>query len=87
VSTQFTRKINAAHPGAEIAYSFTVMWSGWECDDEAAVIRQGGDAFLVTTDHGSLIRVDAEWLTAKISEYRSAISDTEKALAMLADNA
>lgn len=60
-----------------------VLWSGWECDSQAWVIERDGQRVLVTTDHGAQVQGNEEMLRGKLVEYRQAIEDTERLLAIL----
>ncbi len=58
-----------------------VLFSGWECDGTAWVIDKAGQRVLVTTNHGSKVEGNVEFLQSKLAEYREAIESTLRALA------
>lgn len=57
-----------------------VLWSGWECDNHAWLVRDNGAARLVTTDHGSARFSDRAFLEGKLAEYQDAIAKTQALL-------
>lgn len=60
-----------------------VLWSGWECDNHAWLVRDEGVARLVTTDHGSAQFSDRAFLEERIASYQEAIAKTQRMLALL----
>lgn len=57
-----------------------VLWSGWECDSHAWLVRDEGVARLVTTDHGTAQFSDRSFLEARLKEYQDAIEQTQAML-------
>lgn len=60
-----------------------VLWSGWECDSTAWVVEHEGKNKFVTTNHGQPSFVDVSFLKGKIDEYRKAIEQSEKLIALV----
>lgn len=66
-------------------FHFKVMFSGWECDDDAWVVElKDGSRALVTTSHCSAYVAKPAEFAEKLEEYAKVVSDTQKALEMLA---
>jgi hypothetical protein len=80
---QFLRKVDDAHPGAEVRHVVPILWQGWDLDDWAAVLTQGGSPFAVTTDHGRIVRMTVEQLAQRLAAYAVASRRTERAITML----
>jgi len=66
-----------------IIHEFKVYYHGWECDPWGWVVEQGGERFVVMTDHGDFYRADKNHLDDRILDYMIAIEETEKAIALL----
>ena len=60
-----------------------VLWSGWESDNTAWVVNDGGTNKLVTSNHGSLNFDQAKFLEEKIAEYEETIRQSRELLALL----
>ena len=57
-----------------------VLYSGWECDGEAWLIKDGDTYKVATTNHGSHYFEDKDFLEAKIAEYTEALRNTKEFL-------
>lgn len=65
-------------------FHFKVMYSGWECDDDAWVVElKDGSRALVTTTHCSTYVAETGEFEEKLEKYAKVVSDTQKALAMV----
>ena len=79
------RAIRQKIPGVRaILHAFPVMHRDWEMDSEAWVVEmEDGSRRIVSTNHCALCLADVDEFTAKLAEYRTAIAETEKALALV----
>lgn len=70
---------------AEVLHTFPVLFKGWECDGDAAIVRMkdDGSVRLLMTNHGRSYLASPTELMDKIKEYQMAIQDTNKALSLL----
>lgn len=70
--------------GVELVQEFSILYSGWECDDKAWLIKDSGDNyFCFGTNHGSLCQLDKKELMEKIEEYEKVLRDTRHVWRML----
>lgn len=69
----------------EVVKKIGVLWSGWECDQYAYLVKTEDGLKLVTSDHGQMIFSETDFLKDKLAEYKEALSETEGMLKMLKD--
>ncbi len=75
---------NALKKFGEIIFKFDVLYSGWECDAEGYVVRTPlGVNKLILSNHGRWYEAEPDELSEFIKTYEDAISDSQKALALL----
>lgn len=68
-------------------YTFTVLYEGWEMDNEAWVVEdQAGNRWIETTSHGSKYVATVEEFRQKAKEYKTVLDQTEKALELVSGN-
>ena len=60
-----------------------VLWAGWECDALVWIVDDAGERKVVTSDHGNLQFVDADFLKERIRAYETALQETKALLAMV----
>lgn len=60
-----------------------VLWAGWECDDKAWLVNDGGQIKLVVSDHGQKYFEKKWYLEEKIKEYENAIAETKRLIEKL----
>ncbi len=81
---QFQAKIKATYPNDKVLTTLRVLWHEWESDGWAAVLEsQQGERFVVTTDHGGLVRSSSTLLMERIEEYEQVIQEARNALSLL----
>lgn len=59
---------------------FSILYAGWECDSEAALILVNDEKKIIGTNHGGIVELGAAFLESKIQEYEYALENTQKAL-------
>jgi len=81
---EFVEQITDHYHPQSVRY-YPVLWQEWELDGWVAVVRCGGDPFLVGTDHGTLIRISnpVEFMNAKLDDAAEAVKAAGDALADL----
>lgn len=67
----------------KIVCKFPIFHHNWECDGTGFVVEKDGKRNLVLTDHNKPYIASAEDLHIKISDYKYAIQETERALFLL----
>lgn len=72
----------------EIIYQFRLYYSGWDCDDKAWIVKNHntGKVRCIGTNHGARCDMSIAELGDFISDYKSAINDTKKAIHLLQGN-
>lgn len=78
-----TTKIERSYPGAVIEYTGVVLWSGWELDEEFAIVLHEGRRFAVHTDHGGIYEPPTEFFIDKQEEAIRACKGYSKAVSLL----
>lgn len=61
----------------------SVLWSGWESDQYAWLVKVNEEVRLVTSNHGCLKFTDKAFLEEKLAEYKQAMVETQDMLSML----
>ena len=64
----------------EIIKEFNVMWLGWECDTDCAIVKIGNEHKIVGTNHGGIQEFGVEFLKDKIAEYEEIALETKNAI-------
>lgn len=65
-------------------FRFPVLYEGWETDNSGWVAeRPDGSRCLIMTSHGAEYEADPKELEERITLYKQALEDSEKALQML----
>jgi len=75
--------ITVSHETYKVLHQFPVLYKGWESDNVAWIVQDEGKNALVMSNHGVNYFAKKEELFEKITEYKEALSDSEKAYIML----
>ena len=75
--------IAQAYPSAQVVSAFPVLWFGWETDNWAAIVEDRKRTWALTTDHGSLVEVDDDFLDDRLNAYSAALEKTVQAKKLL----
>ena len=67
----------------KIISRFPVLHHNWECDGFGYIVEKEGKRNVILSDHGKSYIASVEELQIKISDYRSAIQETERAIFLL----
>jgi len=67
----------------KIVSKFRILNHEWEMDGYGYIVNSGIDCQPVVTDHGKPVIVDKNYLETKISEYKEAIQETQRALFLI----
>ena len=62
---------------------FPILHHEWECDGYGYIVEKENKRNLILTDHNKPHIASIEELRLKISDYRSAIQETERAIFLL----
>ena len=65
-----------------ILKKFKILYYNWEMDDSGYVVSNGARNIMVTTNHGRLTEMSADYLRYKIKEYEDVIKETKDAIEM-----
>lgn len=68
----------------KIVLKFKILHHGWEGDGSGFITEKNNKKNLVLTNHSNPYAADISQLNLKISEYKTIIQETEKAIALLA---
>ena len=68
----------------KIVSKFKILHQGWEGDGFGFITEKKNKKTLVLTNHSNPYAADVSELNLKISEYKTIIQETEKAIAFLA---
>jgi hypothetical protein len=63
--------------------TFSVMYSGWECDSSAWVVDADGENKIVMTNHGKPYFSTVAELEGLISGYQQTLNETQEAIEMV----
>lgn len=66
-----------------IICKFTILHHNWECDGFGYVVEKDGKRNIILTNHNKPYIATIEELRIKISDYKSAIQETERAIFLL----
>lgn len=83
MKTDNTEEVKIKNEYGEIICKFPVFHHNWECDGFGYVTEKESVRQLVLTDHGKPYVASVEELRIKISDYRSVIQETERAIFLL----
>ena len=67
----------------KIICKFPVLHHNWECDGEGFVVENDNKRVLILTDHNKPYVASIDELRLKISDYRGAIQEAERAIFLL----
>jgi hypothetical protein len=67
----------------KIVSKFRILNHEWEMDGYGYIVNSGIDCQPVVTDHGKPMIVDKNYLETKISDYKEAIQETQRALFLI----
>ena len=67
----------------KIVLKFQILHNGWESDGHGYVVEKDDKNVLVLTNHNKPYVAELSELHAKIAEYQTIISETQKAIQLL----